>query len=282
MEIITEKKALLPIVDAARQRKQIIGFVPTMGALHAGHISLIDLAKKHCDVVVASIFINPTQFNNADDLLRYPRMPESDYALLKSANCDILYAPEITDLYPNGEETEQFDFGHLADTMEGKYRPGHFLGVATIVKRLFEAVKPHKAFFGDKDFQQLRVVQKMVETLALDVQVVGCPVMREVNGLAMSSRNFRLNANQRAAAPAIYEALQYLKLVAGTEKSPQKAKIKAIELINSHPHLAVEYLEIVDQQTLQPIRNWTDADHVRAFVAAFAGEVRLIDNLLLS
>jgi pantoate--beta-alanine ligase len=208
-------------------------------------------------------------------------MPESDYALLKNAHCDFLYCPEVADIYPQGEETEDFDLGTIADAMEGKFRPGHFLGVATVVKRLFEAVLPHKAFFGEKDYQQLLVVQKMVQTSRLDVEVIGCPVMREIDGLAMSSRNFRLNAHQRAAAPAIYEALQYLKLMAGTEKSPQKAISKAIEIINNHPDLAVEYLEIVDQQTLEPVNHWSDSIQNRAFVAVFAGDVRLIDNLLL-
>lgn len=281
MHIVTEKKKLLPEIKAVRSEGKTIGFVPTMGALHAGHISLVEQAKQWCDVVVASIFVNPRQFNNTADLKAYPRMPESDFAILRQAGCSWVYYPQVEDIYPSGNVVETYDLGFLDTIMEGKYRPGHFQGVAAVVKRLFEAVEPDVAFFGEKDYQQIQVVKRMVELEGLPIKIETCPVLREGDGLAMSSRNLRLTAEQRKAAPAIFEALQYCKSVALTKKAPEKARATAIEMINNHPVLATEYLEIVDEESLRPIKNWSDAERLRAFTAVYAGDVRLIDNIAL-
>jgi pantoate--beta-alanine ligase len=258
-----------------------IGFVPTMGALHQGHLSLVKRAADENALVVSSIFVNPTQFNNAIDLELYPRMPEQDLVMLEKTGCDIAYMPDVADLYPNGPEVEQFEFGDLALVMEGKHRPGHFQGMATVVKRLLKAVQPNKAYFGKKDYQQWLIVKRLAELEGIETEIVGCPIQREGDGLAMSSRNLRLNPQQRHAAPVIFEALIQLK-ESNRAKPLQKAITKAIETINAHPHLAVEYLEVADAQTLQPIADWNEAENIRAFAAVFAGDVRLIDNISLS
>jgi pantoate--beta-alanine ligase len=257
-----------------------VGFVPTMGALHHGHLSLVKQAKSANDIVVCSIFVNPTQFNNADDLAKYPRLLEQDLALLRQVDCDFVYLPEVSDLYPNGTHADTFDFGALASVMEGKYRPGHFQGVATVVKRLFNAVQPTRAYFGEKDYQQLAIIRALVNMENLPVEVIGCETQRETDGLAMSSRNLRLNPALRHAAPAIYESLLNLKANHHI-KSLEKARTKAIEEINSHPNLAVEYLSIVNAETLQDITHWDEAKHVRACTAVYAGDIRLIDNIAL-
>ncbi len=251
-----------------------------MGALHRGHMSLVKRAMDENDLVVVSIFVNPTQFNNPDDLKTYPRMPEQDLGLLEKAGCDLVYMPDAEDLYPNGPEVEHFDFGNLAEEMEGKHRPGHFQGMATVVKRLLNAVKPTRAYFGKKDYQQWVIVKRLAELEKLDTEIIGCPIEREADGLAMSSRNLRLTPQQRHAAPVIYEALIALKENC-TTKRLEKARLIAIETINAHPHLAVEYLEIADADTLKHIIEWDDTTHARAFAAVYAGDIRLIDNISL-
>lgn len=280
MQVISTQQELRKSLTALKQAGNEIGFVPTMGALHHGHISLITKARNENDVVVCSIFVNPTQFNNADDLAKYPRLTDQDLALLSQNSCDFVYLPEVEDLYPDGATAETFDFGNLEQVMEGKHRPGHFQGVATVVKRLFAAVQPNRAYFGEKDYQQLAVIRTLVKMENLAIEVIGCATEREADGLAMSSRNLRLTPQQRHAAPAIYESLINLKENVSV-KTPAKARIKAIEEINAHPHLAVEYLEIVDAGSLQPITDWGDTKHARACTAVYVGEVRLIDNIAL-
>ncbi len=279
MQIFHTQKSLQQALADDYSSKSI-GFVPTMGALHRGHMSLVKRAMDENDLVVVSIFVNPTQFNNPDDLKTYPRMPEQDLGLLEKAGCDCVYMPDAEDLYPNGPEVEHFDFGSLAEEMEGKHRPGHFQGMATVVRRLLNAVKPTRAYFGKKDYQQWVIVKRLVELEKLDTEIIGCPIEREADGLAMSSRNLRLNPQQRHAAAVIYEALIALKENCANKRL-KKARLIAIETINAHPHLAVEYLEIADADTLKPINEWDDATHARAFAAVYAGDIRLIDNISL-
>jgi pantoate--beta-alanine ligase len=280
MHTYTTQTALRQKITELLKVNKTIGFVPTMGALHSGHLSLVKKALAENDVVICSVFVNPTQFNSQTDLLAYPRVPEQDAKLLAQAGCHILYMPEASDLYPEGLQSEFFDFGPLGEVMEGKYRPGHFAGMATVVKRLFNAVTPTRAYFGEKDFQQLAIIRQLVKKENLPIEVVGCSIAREADGLAMSSRNLRLNAPQRVAASVIYESLQQLKEMVGV-KELAKARVKAIENLNAHPEVAVEYLEIADTETLQPISSWEESKYPRAFVAVFCGEVRLIDNIAL-
>lgn len=280
MQVFNTNAALKKFIADCRANNKSIGFVPTMGALHAGHISLINRALDENDIVVCSIYVNPTQFNNPDDLENYPRTLETDIALLEKAKCSVVFNPETSELYPEEVVADNFDFEYLESIMEGKFRPGHFKGMATIVKRLLLAVQPDKAYFGEKDFQQLAIINDLVRREKIPVEIIGCPIVREIDGLAMSSRNVRLNAPQRHAAAGIYEALNELKERANS-KDLNKSLAKAIETINAHPHLAVEYLEIVDSGTLLPINDWTDAKSARAFVAVLVGQTRLIDNILL-
>ena len=211
MEVLKTKVALQEFVSNCRANNKSIGLVPTMGALHQGHISLVNKALAENDVVICSIYVNPTQFNNADDLNKYPRTLEHDLALLKKVNCTAVFNPETSDLYPNGVNADDFNFGSLVTVMEGKFRPGHFKGMATVVKRLLLACTPDRAYFGEKDFQQLIVIRELVRQEKLPVQIIGCPIARELDGLAMSSRNIRLNVQQRHAAPVIFESLNELK-----------------------------------------------------------------------
>lgn len=281
MHIFKTQAELKQLLSSQPYTGKSIGFVPTMGALHKGHLSLVERAMAENDLVVSSIFVNPTQFNNTDDLAKYPRMPEQDLALLEKLGCHIAYLPAVSDLYPNGPEVESFDFGELENVMEGKHRPGHFQGMATVVKRLLLAVQPAQAYFGKKDYQQWLIVKRLAELEKINTQIVGCPIEREADGLAMSSRNLRLTPQQRHAAPVIFEALTQLK-----ESSRSKPLIKgirkAIETINAHPGLALEYLEVADADTLQPVDDWDKSKNIRAFTAVYAGEIRLIDNISLS
>jgi pantoate--beta-alanine ligase len=280
MKVFSTHSEMTPYVANLKQQKHRIGFVPTMGALHLGHLSLLNRAKKENDIAICSIFVNPTQFNSKADLENYPRNADKDIAMFEKAGCDVVYLPGIEDVYPSGPAVETFDFGELDQVMEGKHRPGHFQGMATVVKRLFQLTQPDSAYFGEKDFQQLTIIRKLVELEAFPINIVGCATERELDGLAMSSRNVRLTPQQRHAAPAILESLVSLKEMVGV-KNLNKAKAKAIELINAHPVLAVEYLEIADADTLAPLANWEDAKHAHAFAAVFAGDVRLIDNISL-
>lgn len=259
-----------------------IGFVPTMGALHKGHLSLIQKSISENDVTVMSIFVNPTQFNNAADLENYPRTLEADVEKLQEISDAILvFAPSVEDIYEGNTTSQNFDFDGLENEMEGKHRPGHFDGVGTIVKRLFEIVRPNKAYFGEKDFQQLQIVKKMVEKTKLPVEVVGQPIFREENGLAMSSRNERLSTIQRAEAAFIYQTLLEAKNQFGTKNATEVTKWVENEFKNK-ANFKLEYFEIADESTLKSVENKESNKHYRAFIAVFMNDVRLIDTVSLN
>ena len=257
-----------------------VGFVPTMGALHKGHLSLIEQAKKENNLVVVSIFVNPTQFDKQEDLINYPKTIDADLKMLKSVGCDIVYMPSAEEVYENNIKSQVFDFDGLEFQMEGKFRTGHFNGVGTIVKRLFEIVQPTRAYFGEKDFQQLQIIRKMVEKNCLPIEIVGCPIYREEDGLAMSSRNVRLTNKQRAVAPFIYKTLKAAKEMFGTKNVQEVIKWVETEF-NKEPLLDLEYFEIASEETLQPIKEKINEQKYRAFIAVFAEKIRLIDNISL-
>lgn len=256
-----------------------IGFVPTMGALHEGHLQLIRRAANENDFVAVSIFVNPIQFNNPDDLAKYPRTLETDMQQLEGTGCKLVFAPSAQEMYPEPDLTE-FDFGELDKVMEGKFRPGHFRGVAVVVKKLFEIITPGKAYFGEKDFQQLTVLKRMVSMLEMPVEIIPCPIVREPDGLAMSSRNARLTKQERAEAPAIYQALSKVK-ENYSWFIPGGVKQLVMGELQENPFFRVEYVEVVNTETLQTFDDWTDAKHAVVCVAVFIGQVRLIDNIIL-
>lgn len=281
MVIYTQKETLVQALSSANKNDKI-GFVPTMGALHKGHISLVKKALAENKVVVVSIFVNPTQFNNKADLQKYPRTPEDDISLLKNLKGKlVVYLPEISDLYENSVSAKKYNFGGLQNEMEGKHRKGHFDGVGTIVSKLLKIIKPNTAYFGEKDFQQLQIVKKLAAIEKLPVKIVGCPIMREKNGLAMSSRNKRLSAKQFEEVTLIYRTLKEVK---------EKFKSKSIADLNTlvserflqNPDLKLEYFEIANEATLKTAKRKNKASKYRAFIAAFAGDVRLIDNISLN
>ncbi len=276
MEIIRTVAELKAKLNTARQ-KGSIGLVPTMGALHAGHLSLIERARRENDFVVVSVFVNPTQFNNPADLATYPRTEEADCSLLRSAGVDFAFIPSVEEIYPE-EDTRVFDLGPVAEVMEGAMRPGHFNGVAQIVSKLFEFTRPTRAYFGEKDFQQIAVIRRMVELEGFDLEIVDCPIKREADGLAMSSRNVRLTPEQRAIAPAIHRTLEG-SLSWARDHSVEQTKRYVIDELNSLPHLKVEYYEIVDALTMQPIADWNESAGPVGCVTVFCGDVRLIDNI---
>lgn len=279
MKVFKEGK-LLQTFLTLKYMNQSVGFVPTMGALHNGHLSLLKIAQKENRIVVVSIFVNPTQFNNMDDLLKYPKTLKDDLALLEKESNIIVYTPTVDDIYPEGEISESFDFDGLEFEMEGKFRPGHFEGVGTVVKRLFEIVKPTNAYFGEKDFQQLQIIKKMVSRLGLPINIVSCPIFRERSGLAMSSRNERLSTKNREEAHFIYKSLQKVKL--DFKKQPPKYLTEFVEKIfKSNPTFKLEYFTIADVETLKPIEKIESNKKYRAFIAAFVENVRLIDNIAL-
>ncbi|WP_303922918.1 pantoate--beta-alanine ligase [Draconibacterium sediminis] len=255
-----------------------VGFVPTMGALHQGHISLVKQAVSENPVVVVSIFVNPTQFNDPADLERYPRTLENDMKLLEPTGCSIVFAPNAKEVYPEPDK-RKFNFGKLEEVMEGKHRPGHFNGVAQVVSRLFDMVKPTKSYFGLKDFQQLAIVKNMVKQLQLPVEIVPCAIIREESGLAMSSRNELLTEEQRKNAAVISETLFKAKELKG-QKSVQEITDWVTETINKNPFLDVEYFEIVDDEQLQPVKNCDEKSTKVGCVAVFCGKIRLIDNIV--
>lgn len=257
-----------------------IGFVPTMGALHKGHISLVEKAVKENDIVVVSIFVNPTQFNDKSDLERYPRNLDADLKLLEKTGCHIVFAPGVDEVYPE-PDTRKFNFGSLETVMEGKHRPGHFNGVAQVVSKLFDMVRPNKAYFGLKDFQQLAVIKSMVRQLNLSVEIVPCPIIREKSGLAMSSRNELLTPEERQNAATISETLFQSKELTG-KKSVHQLKKWVIETINKNPFLTVEYFEIVDDMQLQPVNSWDEKNIKVGCVAVYCEKVRLIDNVVFN
>ena len=277
MKITKNISELKHFLKKERQLKQRIGFVPTMGALHDGHLSLVECCMKANEVCVVSIFVNPTQFNNRNDLLSYPRTLEQDCLLLESVGCDYLFVPSEKEMYPK-PNTRVFDFGAISTVMEGAFRPGHFNGVAQIVSRLFNVVEPDTAYFGEKDFQQVAIIRELVKQLNSPVQIVACPIIRETDGLALSSRNVRLTTEQRQIAPLIASTLKK-SCTFVSEKRVQEVIDWVVNTLNNEPVLHVEYFEIVDGKSLQPIHNWNESTAPTGCIAVFCGEVRLIDNI---
>jgi pantoate--beta-alanine ligase len=279
MILVRTRKELQEQLEASGAEGSV-GFVPTMGALHKGHLSLVEAAAADNSVVVVSIFVNPTQFNDPGDLERYPRNLEADMEMLKTTQCNIVFAPDAAEVYPD-PDNRRFNFGLLETVMEGKYRPGHFNGVAQVVSRLFDIVKPDKAYFGQKDFQQLAVIKAMVNMLGLKVEIVPCPIIREGNGLAMSSRNELLSPEERMESALIYTTLKRARQLT-EEKSVQELGKWVRETINKCPFLNVEYFEIIDSETLQPVTEWSPKGTKTGCIAVYCGKVRLIDNVVLN
>ena len=278
--LVKTKDELRKELDKHRGKGGTVGLVPTMGALHQGHMSLVKKAVSDNETVVVSIFVNPTQFNDKTDLTRYPRNLNADLKLLENSGCDIIFAPDTNEIYPE-PDTRTFDFGDLDKVMEGKHRKGHFNGVAQIVSILFELIKPDRAYFGLKDFQQLVIIKKLVKMLNLQTEIVPCPIIREPDGLAMSSRNELLSDEERKNAPFIYEILQEANNQTG-KKSVKELINWVINKINSNTYLTVDYFEIVNDKNLQPVTSWEDDCKKVACIAVFCGKIRLIDNYFLN
>ncbi len=280
MELFRKKENLTQHIQTLKSKGLIIGFVPTMGALHDGHLTLVRQAQAECDVVVVSIFVNPTQFNNKDDLRFYPRKEAEDLAMLEKIGCNIVFAPDEKEMYPE-PDTRQFNLGPLASTMEGEFRPGHFNGVAQVVTKLFEIVQPYKAYFGQKDFQQLAIITAITKELKYPIEIVPVPTVREQDGLAMSSRNERLTQEQRAMAPVIYKTL---KSAVELQHSMTVEEVEqwVIHQIHTSSTMKVEYFKIVNAETLRPIRNWHEKCKIIGCIAVYCGDVRLIDNIFFN
>ena len=277
METITNSEELRRALGS--RARSGIGFVPTMGALHAGHRSLVERARRECATVVVSVFVNPTQFNDKTDLKNYPRTPEADLRLLEEVGADYVFMPSVEEVYP-GPDTRTFDFGMIDKVMEGATRPGHFNGVAQVVSRLFDLVKPAKAYFGEKDFQQIAVIREMVRQLRIPVEIIPCPIVRGEDGLALSSRNTLLDTDHRTAAPYIYKVLK-----AAVEKShqttPDQLAAWVTAQVESNPLLKVIYFQVVDAATMQQVRTWEESPAIQGCIAVQAGDIRLIDNIKL-
>ncbi len=282
MKLFKLQKELNKHIDVLKANNKTIGFVPTMGALHKGHMSLVKKGLDNNDVVVVSIFVNPTQFNNQSDLVKYPRTLERDVELLKTvSNNIIVYAPSVDDIYRKNVKSIKFDFDGLEHEMEGKFRDGHFDGVGTIVKRLLEIVKPNSAYFGKKDFQQLQIIRKLVSKFNIPVNIVGCKIHRESSGLAMSSRNERLKPEYKGAAPFIHKTLLTAKEKFGT-KSAKKVTEWVKQQLANHELLKLEYFIIADVDTLKQVKRKSNKKTYRAFIAVYADDIRLIDNIALN
>ena len=277
MKIIDTIKDLRLLLDESRAAGKSVGLVPTMGALHAGHASLVERAVKENDVVVVSVFVNPTQFNDKNDLKNYPRTLDADCALLERIGATVAFAPSVEEMYPE-EDTRQFSFAPLDTVMEGACRPGHFNGVAQIVSKLFYAVEPDRAYFGEKDFQQLAIIREMVRQLDMRLEIVGCPIVREEDGLAMSSRNTLLSEDERERALTISSTL-FASVDFAKVNTLAATKAFVEDMINDTPGLELEYYQIVDGNTLLEIGEWKDSDYVVGCIALFCGNVRLIDNI---
>lgn len=277
MQVITSIRELKLIISNIRRKGKTIGFVPTMGALHKGHISLLDKCLKDKNFSIASIYVNPSQFNDKNDLRNYPRDLEKDCKLLEQANCDLIFTPTDEEMYPE-KDVRVFDFGTMGSVMEGKHRPGHFNGVAQIVTKLFDAVEPDKAYFGKKDFQQLAIIRKFSRDTNYSIDIIGCPIIREADGLAMSSRNQLLNKDQRKAAPLIYNTLRQAKSLIHSQSIPEIENYVE-KTINNNPFLKLEYFQYVESDSLHQIRQFTPEVPVNACIAVFAGKLRLIDNI---
>lgn len=280
MKIYKTKSALKEYLATLKKADKSIGFVPTMGALHQGHLSLIKKAKQHNAITVVSIFVNPTQFDNQEDLVNYPKTIDQDIALLESVNCEVLFLPSVAEIYDNNITADTFNFDGLEHQMEGEFRDGHFDGVGTIVKSLFEIVTPNTAYFGKKDFQQLQIIKKLVKKHQIPVKVKGCAIFREEDGLAMSSRNSRLSEEYREVAPFIYRTLKKAKKKFGI-KSADKVTKWVVKKLKKHPLLRLEYFTIASEETLKTVKIKAENEKYRAFIAVFAGDIRLIDNIRL-
>ncbi len=278
MKTINKIADLQSEITQAKAAGKKVGFVPTMGALHAGHLHLVEQCKAENDICVVSIFVNPTQFNNPEDLVKYPRTPETDCELLQSVGCDIVFMPEVAEMYPE-TDTRVFDFGVLDRVMEGKMRPGHFNGVAQVVSKLFDMVTPDVAYFGEKDFQQVAIIREMVRQLNSPVQIIQVPIVREESGLALSSRNMRLTPQQKEDAVAISRALFASRDLIDEQSVSETAKA-VVMAINEVPALETEYFEIVDGDTMQPVSSWDESEYIVGCITVYCGEVRLIDNII--
>ena len=278
MQIFKTKLELTRFLSFEKKVKSI-GFVPTMGALHEGHLQLIKQSKKECKITVCSIFVNPTQFNNATDLANYPNTLKEDLLKLENFNCDAVYIPKVDDLYEKNEKAKEFDFGTLSTTMEGKFRPGHFNGMATIVEKFFNIIKPTKAYFGQKDLQQLQIVKTLTKQKNSEIEIVGVPTIREESGLAMSSRNALLTTKGRKDATLIFECLNYCRA----------NKKKGIDFLKSHTqtkfaelkNFKLEYVEFIALNTMLPITKWEKENENAICIATYIDGVRLIDNIIL-
>ena len=282
MLVFNKKSDLSAFLNPLINQNKSIGFVPTMGALHQGHLSLLKNSLSENDVTVMSIFVNPTQFNNAEDLDKYPRTLERDVQIMQDlSNNIIVYAPEVADIYEGNTVSESFNYDGLENQMEGKHRPGHFDGVGTIVKRLFEIIQPNKAYFGEKDFQQLQIVKKLVLKHNIPVEVIGCQIHREANGLAMSSRNERLSESAREKATIIYQILNSSKEIFQSHSAEETIKFVENEF-EKHPEFQLEYFEIADEATLLPVSEKESNKKYRGFIAIFIENIRLIDNISLN
>lgn len=279
MQIIRTVDELVGYVAMQKNHHHSIGLVPTMGALHAGHISLVDRAVKENDTVIVSVFVNPTQFNNPADLRTYPRTEEADVELLAAAGVSAAFIPSVEEIYPDGAKPEkEFELGTAAEVMEGKFRPGHFQGVAQIVCRLFTLSRPDRAYFGEKDFQQIAVIRNMVASEGIDIEIVDCPICRAADGLALSSRNALLTPGQRRNAPEIYAALRD-SVEYSRSHSVRATHDTVVERIDAVPGMRVEYFEIVDARTLLPVEEWEESTRIQGCITVYNGDVRLIDNI---
>ncbi len=280
MKIIRKVSELLDFIALCEEDHRAVGLVPTMGALHAGHLSLVEKAVKENDVTVVSLFVNPTQFNNPEDLRTYPRDEEADFKLLAQAGVDVAFAPSVEEIYPADGPAPRNDFnlGRVAEVMEGAKRPGHFQGVAQIVNRLFNLVRPKRAYFGEKDFQQIAVIRSMVESEHIDVEIIACPIKRADDGLALSSRNTLLTPDQRAVAPVIYKSLSE-SVDYSRDHTLQETRDYVMKTINAQPEMDVEYFDIVDARTLETIDRWEESPWIVGCITVWCGKVRLIDNI---
>lgn len=280
MTIIHQSAPLLEFIYKQKGQGLTVGFVPTMGALHEGHINLIKTAAVECDVTVCSIFVNPTQFNDPGDFRKYPNRLENDIRLLSAAGTKVLFLPPVDAIYPQGTgRLETYDLGYLETILEGKYRPGHFQGVCQVMARLLKAANPDKLFMGQKDYQQCMVVKKLLSLLEMKMDFVACPTVREADGLAMSSRNLRLTTEERQKAPEIYKTLQFIKDNISSQDIIELKKQSFIRLESKG--FKVDYVEIADAETLEPVSTYTRNRQLVALIAAFNGEIRLIDNMIL-
>ena len=277
MKIISKVSELREAVDALRQAGKSIGLVPTMGALHEGHKSLVERARKENDAVVVSVFLNPTQFNNKEDLRTYPRTAERDAAMLEACGVDIAFMPTVEEIYPE-PDTRGLELGPVQQVMEGAMRPGHFNGVCQIVSKLFSWVMPDRAYFGEKDFQQIAVIRAMLKQLGFNIDIVQCPCIREYDGLAKSSRNVRLTPEVRKVAPQIYATLQR-SLEFAKDHTVEQTHDWVVATLNAWPEMEVEYFSICDGITLQPVANWDDSDYIVGCITVYCGDVREIDNI---